>query len=214
MNPKKKNLIQKLQIAIHGLETDSVKYNWYNPCSCNCGIVAQSMLGMSMAELDKRIQVPFSSKNLRQYLIINQNDSLECSWRNAVKAYCPMTGKPLDEIFSQLNEAGLSREDMCHLEYMTNPLILKKANIETTRMQDSLFGRLFKIYEPYSYYKQADNLIKYLSAWVEILKEETAPDSDLDKSIDELRSIEINAVAEDNFELAIKVRDKISSIKV
>lgn len=228
MKTRKENLIENLQIAVRSLENGSIYYNWHQQESCNCGVVAQSMLGVSPSNLKNKFLTKTESGDscniFNKALMANtlnitgkeDREKVDASWRTAVKAYCPMTGAPLVDVFNELYEAGLSREDICHLEYMTNPLILKKSGIDATNKKiyrKGFINSILKKYDVEYYYKSPKNLAKYLTAWVEILKE--TPDDTKIKTndIDELRSMEINYVASQEFEKAAKIRDQIASIK-
>lgn len=237
---KKEKLISSLKIVIEGLSTDTVKYDWNYSASCNCGLVAQAILGCTRAELQNRASQEnvFDKEELKRVLGISGDaDNVEASWRNAVKAYCPLTGLPLKRIFQDLEAAGLSKYDIAHLEYMNNPAILAKAKLATTReaskdvfdrtevvphknallrffgatMEVTVYKKEAYIAPDNRYHRNQDNLIKYLTAWVAIL-EESMPTTG--ESIEELHEQKLVAEANENYELAATLRDKISFAKI
>lgn len=125
---KKQGLIKSLKIAITALENDTVYYNWQEHHSCNCGIVAQAATGMSSGEiweLFSPLQLGKKNKTKKQL-----------TWKSATHIYCTITGQTEEEIFKKLFKAGLSAEDIVHLEYLENPAILKRAGltIDVTRI--------------------------------------------------------------------------------
>src|SRR5271165_6450143 len=110
MNAKKQKLIKALNLAINALKNDTVHYSWQHQNSCNCGIVAQAILGKNKQQINSlwaNVETKLEEINIKEY-----------TWRNGVKHLCPITGEPLVDVFSKLFESGLSKEDIVHLEYM------------------------------------------------------------------------------------------------
>lgn len=232
MNRKEK-LINSLNIAIKSLQNDTVLYEWNKQSSCNAGIVAQAVLDKTPEELTE----------MRKSIFKIIPDEIEKTWKNAVKYGCSVTGKSMFEIITQLSEAGLTKEDIVHLEYLENPAILEKSGIEkenvysnvkvrdekieTVVPHSNFFKRMLgktetsitvkPIYEqqifgtiyPKEYYRKKENLIKYLSAWVTILKEEPVMKTESTN----LEAQLLNAVANEDYELASKIRDSIRTLE-
>jgi len=232
MNRKEK-LINSLNIAIKSLQNDTVLYDWNKQSSCNAGIVAQAVLDKTPEELTK----------MRTSIFKNIPEKTDLTWKNAIKYGCSVTGKSMFEIITQLSEAGLTKEDIVHLEYLENPAILEKSGIEketiyrevkvrdekieTVVPHSNFFKRMLgktetsvtvkPIYEkqiietkyPEGYYTKKENLVKYLSAWVTILKEE--PEMKTEST--NLEAQLLNAVANEDYELASKLRDSIRTLE-
>jgi|ERR1700733_684153 len=145
------NKIETLKATIINLE-NGMEYGWYNGSCCNCGVVATTILG-------KNSVINF----LNSPLI----DPLE---RGAFSryAYCMTTNLPLPLVFLKLKDAGFSHQDLLHLEYLGNKEILDKMGQEQYIRHEQEF-----VLETISTsYKDRNNLISYLKAWVEILEEE------------------------------------------
>lgn len=229
---KKEKLINSLNIAISSLKNDTILYDWREQSSCNAGIVAQAVLNKTPQEITE----------LRRSLFKEIPEKVDKTWKNAIKHGCSVTGKSMFEIINQLREAGLSKEDIVHLEYLENPAILERSGIEkisiykTVKTGDkkievlkrhsnffkAMLGKkeigykLEPVYEnvldkqeyPKNYYSGKKNLIKYLTAWVSILKEEPVMESQSTN----LEAQLLNAVADENYELASELRDKINNI--
>jgi hypothetical protein len=235
---KKNNLIKSLNVAIRALETDSTNYKWQTHTQCNCGVVSQAVLGLSVDDLEDKI---FRSKLFAHKNFDSKDDGgrgREKTWKNAVQTWCPIANKPLKTIFTELGEAGLSPEDICHLEFMENKAILAKSGIELAHTvtkqievgrqyvpSTTFWGKLFRkkvsvpVYETKTetdldidYYSKKENLIKYLKAWVKILKEEREPiEDDLSNyHINELNERLLVAVADEDYVSAAMLRDAIS----
>lgn len=231
---KKIHLIESLKIAIHSLESDVIKYKWSEQSSCNAGVVSQAVLGLSKDEIEELRKPVFD-------LLENESEknrlNIDPTWKNAIQYTCPITGKGMPKIFQDLEDAGLSRFDIAHLEYMDNPAILAESTIEKEKFQKgnrvvgqreeeyiktSWFGLVKEkkhktvditepVYEeryPTNYYREKTNLIKYLSAWVRILEREDVTYDETDR--ESLEASLIVAVAEDNFEKAVEIRDLIA----
>ena len=223
---KKEHLIKSLSIAIEALENDTIYYNWRKQDSCNMGIVSQAVLGISTEELHTK----------RKKIFDNIPDDVSCTWKNAVKYGCPLTGKSNFQIMEDLENAGLSKNDIVHLEYLDNPGILSQSEIskeyiekrieigsEEIRVKDksNFFKRIIgatkiekrSIYKtvreldyPPAYYAEKSNLIKYLKAWVKILKGETSLEGN---SKEVLEAQLLIAISEENFEKAAELQNQI-----
>jgi len=131
---KKENLINGLRRAITALKNDTIHYKWTNQESCNCGIVAQAILEKSSEEIKKDFS-PVLNKLVSLNEGKEEKDKLSRTWKNGVKYLCPITGESMYGIFNDLMAAGMSKSDIVHLEYMDNPAILAKSNIETVKPQ-------------------------------------------------------------------------------
>jgi hypothetical protein len=226
---KKEHLIKSLSIAIEALENDTIYYDWCKQDSCNMGIVSQAVLGISVNDL----------KLKRASIFNNIPKDIDVTWKNAVKYGCPLTGKSNFQIINDLENAGLSKNDIVHLEYLDNPGILSQSEIlkefvdkkieigeEEVRVKDesNFFKRIIgatkiekrPIYKtvreldyPPSYYTNKSNLIKYLKAWVKILK----GGSNLEENTKEnLEAQLLIAISEENFEKATELQNRIISL--
>lgn len=238
---KKQHLINSLKIAINALRNDIIHYDWANQSSCNAGIVSQAVLGKNSEEINKLSKSLF--KKIKDMKKEDPNLRIQATWKNAVKYSCSMTGKNMPEIVQDLQNAGISREDIVHLEYLENPAILALSGIERNKkiidveidgeyeMVDiphenrflAFFGFKQKKnmyvpkYErqvvdgeyPAEYYAKKENLIKYLVAWVSILEGET---NNLEQDVEKLEAKLLVAVAEENYEEAGCLRDKIANL--
>lgn len=234
MNRKEK-LISSLNIVINALENDTAHYNWIKQHSCNCGLVAQTVLNNSPHELAKRIEKEdIFNRELFKLKLDNDNNT----WKNAVKMWCPIAGKPMKQIFIDLEEAGLSKEDIVHLEYMDNPAILNLSGISKTKKstervnagtkripRTDFWGKVLGlskyenvyedrvIEETYNWWSEPKNLVKYLKAWVSILKENRESVNEVENlSNQELNERLLVAIAEEDYESAAMLRDEINKL--
>ncbi len=82
-------------------------YQWGHMGSCNCGNLAQEIAQLSKAEIHR-------------YAMQNSGD-----WNDQLIDYCPTSGYPMDLMVKKLLDAGLTLEELMHLERLSDPAILK-----------------------------------------------------------------------------------------
>jgi hypothetical protein len=234
---KRDKLIKSLKLAINALKNDTIHYEWHSQCSCNCGVVSQAVLGLSSLEVRKRISplITAINKKVEQYKALKKTPP-DRTWKNIVKFNCSITGKTNVQILSDLFDAGLTPEDICHLEFLENPAILKRSGIPRTGIitekvktgtkqtivkkgwfkkqvvTEDVFEQKTRNVENYlepNYYSQKENLIKYLVAWVSILEEETRPISEKSEKLD-LHEELLKEISNENYEKAAEIRDLIA----
>lgn len=207
MSTRKQKLIKALKLVINNLKNDTANYEWNHQSTCNCGLVAQAITNLSQHELAELSHSMFDELD-KKY---KDNKSTTISWQLAVKEYCPLTGEPLKDILKKLFQNGLTKEDMVHLEYMTNPAILKKSGIRVSKFP--YFGKFVGSFFPIKdYHSKQQNLILYLQAWVSILENEISIYANDTLSKIELEEKLLIVVADEDFEEAAKIRDLINKI--
>lgn len=243
---RKETLINGLRNAIEALKNDTINYDWSNQSSCNMGVVAQAVLEISPKELEKMNKTLFKPLNVfNAKRKAEGKDRIMPSWKNAVKYACPITGKNMPEIINILESKGMSRSDIVHLEFLENPAILELSGIkknESTRQikigvenkeipSKNWIYRLFgytemtevPVYESvteYSYeneyYQKKENVILYLSAWLNILTDENleikvkgSTDSNKETSVNLEKEL-LHAVADEDYEKAADLRDRLA----
>lgn len=115
---------------------DSRDYQWGHMGSCNCGFLAQEISSLSRREIHA--------------------SALERSgdWSNQLNEYCPTSGLLMDVIISSMLEAGFSRDDLVHLERLSDPAI-------TGRLPDGVHLQ----------FNVKNDVITYLSTWSDYLEE-------------------------------------------
>jgi len=88
--------------------SSGVKYNWSLMGSCNCGHLAQTITGLDSREIQSR--------------------ALERSgdWSDQVESYCSSSGLSLDDIFNAMLRVGMSKDDIKHLEHLSDPQVLER----------------------------------------------------------------------------------------
>jgi hypothetical protein len=232
---RKETLVNSLRVAVNALKNDTIYYDWNKQCSCNAGVISQAVLGITSDELEKKRKSLFSvisEKNEGRRS--EDKDYIDHTWKNAVQYGCPITGKNMPEIVRDLEAAGLTREDIVHLEYLENPAILEASTIEKVktvvgknqvgtikeeRTRKKFLGLIKEtymeevpvyenVYEekyPAKYFMKKENVIKYLSAWIKILTENV----NYSDNRNELEANLLNAVAEERYEDAAEIRNRL-----
>lgn len=117
---------------------DGAFFQWSNMGGCNCGHLAQTVTKLSKAEIHAR--------------------ALEKAgdWSQQSIDYCPDSGYPIDHVISSLLELGLNREDLAHLE----------------RLSDSRVLRRLPLGERDLTYTSREDSIRYMNAWADLLEEQ------------------------------------------
>ena len=130
-------LIAALRRTSGNLEKNA-PYQWGHMGSCNCGHLAQELTHLSKKEIHGRA--------LR---------SRSGDWNEQLIDYCPTSELPLDEVISEMLIAGLDREDLMHLEKLSDPKILS----------------LLPSDQRYLYHNKRADVILYLETWAKMLEE-------------------------------------------
>ena len=114
-------------------------YSWGHFGSCNCGHLAQTITHRSPAEIH-RIAVERAA-----------------NWGELAVDHCPSTGYPADHVVEAMLELGLTREELAHLEELTDPRVLGQLPRESRHLRRN----------------DRAHLILYLETWADLLAETT-----------------------------------------
>jgi hypothetical protein len=82
-------------------------YQWSHFGHCNCGHLAQTVTRLSAAEIHRRAFVELTE------------------WSEIPEDFCPTTGLRLDFILDRFRELGLDRNDLRHLEDLSDLVVLR-----------------------------------------------------------------------------------------
>ncbi len=117
-------------------------YRWTNQGACNCGHLAQTLTSQSREELH-RIALQKAG-----------------DWSEHAVDYCPTSGLPIDHVLTTMFDAGLTPEDLVHLERLSDPQVLATLPLG----------------ERYLDYRQRDDVVRYLRAWAALVDVRDAAD--------------------------------------
>lgn len=141
-NPK---LIEALRNTIQKLE-NGADYQWGHMGKCNCGHLAREL-------------TEYSAAKIHEYALKIKRGA----WADQEADFCPTSKMPMDILISSLLNAGLEREDLRHIEELSEPKVLA-----TLPLGQKYFRRNMR-----------EDVVKYFTIWVEILVNEWANQVDL-----------------------------------
>lgn len=161
-------LISALRDTALRLADRSVTYRWSHFAHCNCGHLAQTITGLAPSEIQERalrragdwaqqaerVEVPESAPDYGDRPALDEG-----CFEPERPEFCAATGMPLDTVLRAMFELGLSREDVAHLERLSDPAIRRRLG---TNLVDY----------PHN---QRDNVVAYLHAWADLLEEQLEP---------------------------------------
>ncbi len=133
-NPSLK-IIHALRQTATQLENGN-RYEWGHMGSCNCGNLAQTITSFSRAEIQK-------------YALEKRGD-----WSEQLIDYCPTSGLPMDLIIEKMMDFGFTRQDLRHLEWLSDTDILNKMGV-------SFLNRNLK-----------SDTIQYIKSWANLLEDQ------------------------------------------
>ena len=92
----------------------------------------------------------FSRKEIHEYAMRKYGD-----WTEQAFDYCGNSGITLDFVISTMLDSGLELKDIQHLEKVSDPHVLKKLPPEERNLK----------------HNKRDDVIKYMTAWADLLEE-------------------------------------------
>lgn len=131
-------LVRALRVTAERLARGA-EYRWTNMGACNCGHLAQTLTRRSKEEI----------------LWIAMDKAGE--WAEQAVEYCPDSGYPMDHIIGTMLEAGLSPDDIAHLEKLSCPRVLRALPVEL-RLTLS--------------FREREHVVQYLRTWADLLEAE------------------------------------------
>ncbi|GAA4827648.1 hypothetical protein GCM10023331_10610 [Algivirga pacifica] len=106
---------------------------------CNCGHLAQELTNYTQGEI-------------HHYAL----RAREGDWADQVAAFCPQSKLPMDLVITKMLEAGLTTDDLKHLERLTDPEILSYMGYGEAVLQ----------------HNRKEDVLRYMMAWANMLEEE------------------------------------------
>lgn len=135
-------------------EIKAGKYCWADASRCNCGVVAQQLLGCNSVQLHQKMR----------------SEDIVGSWGIRCRdRMCSSTGQPLGVVLDRLVEAGMSYNDIADLEMINNPDIRVRANLGMTVCGEDIRHR--PIFEEF----HRPETIAYMLAWADMIDEQLGP---------------------------------------
>jgi len=132
-------------------------YQWGHMGACNCGNLAQELTS-------------FSKEEIHSFAMQRCGD-----WNEQLVDYCPSSGIPMDLLIDKMCAAGLTVENLKHLEWLSDPRIL----------------RTLPEKERYLQHNNKKHVVKYFLAWAELLEQELLSEIHLDGMKDSKKDLEL-----------------------
>lgn len=129
-------LVHALRVTAERL-VSGAEYRWTHMGACNCGHLAQTLTRRPADEI-RRVAMDKAGE-----------------WAEQAVEYCPGSGYPIDHIIAAMLEAGLSPEDVGHLEKLSDPHVLRALPVEL-RLALS--------------YRERAHVVTYMRAWADLLE--------------------------------------------
>lgn len=120
-------LIEALRQSAKALETETIYYEWTEPACCSCGVLFCALLDISEHALEMRLPTRIGHAGT--------------NWTTTVGQHCTVTGKPVHELFQQLMAFGLTAQDIVQLEYLENPRVLARMDLQAPGKPESPVDR-------------------------------------------------------------------------
>ena len=128
-------LVDALRTTAARLEANA-PYAWGHHGACNCGHLVQTLCGLTPARIHR---------------VALERDG---DWEALANAYCPTSGYAIDDVISELVAAGLTIEDLGHLEKLDDPAVLAGLPGGSRWLRRNV----------------RDDVIAYLRAWASLLE--------------------------------------------
>ena len=130
-------LIDALRKSASRLQ-EGARYEWGHVGRCNCGHLVQTVAKTSDAE------------------IFRSFEGVLDEWTEHANEYCASTGQSVEHMFDQLAAVGFERQDIRHLEYLSDKRVLKRLPLDRRALRRNA---------------RAD-VVLYLSTMADLLEEE------------------------------------------
>lgn len=144
-------ILPYLREYVRVLENNAAPYDWTDYTRCNVGLMAQVVTQKSGSEIKA-----CATNDFKDYIANSKKRDGEptMEWRRIINYYCGVTNKPMTGVVGELQKAGFSNEEICQLEFTSNPRICKKAELETCPD-----------------YTDKEVLLMYTKAWIALIQE-------------------------------------------
>jgi len=113
-------------------------YNWCHMGRCNCGHIAQTVTSLSPAKI-------------HEMALLKSGD-----WRDQSIEHCTSTGYTIDHIIETILSFGLTRQDLAHIERLSDNRVLNRMDVERRIHLD---------------YRNREDVIHYMRTWANLIEE-------------------------------------------
>lgn len=134
-------LIRALRTTAQRLQAGSA-YKWSHFGQCNCGNLAQTITQLTPEQV---YRAAFERSG---------------DWGQQALEFCPTSGYPMDFVLARLFELGLEREDVRHLERLSDGRVLKRLGLQELA------------------HNKRENVVLYMNAWADLLEDALPVEAD------------------------------------
>ncbi|MCC5933440.1 MAG: hypothetical protein LAT75_02920 [Candidatus Cyclonatronum sp.] len=131
-------LIDTLRETAKRLEAGA-DYNWCHMGRCNCGHLAQTITRLSPAEI-------------HEMALLKAGD-----WSTQSVEHCTSTGYTIDHIIETMLELGLTRQDIVHIERLSDQRVLVRIPLERRKVMN---------------HKNREDVVLYMRSFADMLEDE------------------------------------------
>lgn len=137
MKEEKSELVDALRTTADRL-SGGARYEWGHMGRCNCGHLVQTLTEKTDREIVESIDF-----EMRE-------------WTEHAQERCELTGHKVDALFDTLDEVGFGRDDVIHLENLTDPKVLQRLPDQQRHLRRN----------------QVDHVTLYMNTLADVLEEE------------------------------------------
>jgi hypothetical protein len=157
-------LVAALRETALRLGSDGVVYRWSHFGHCNCGHLAQTVTRRPAREIYEAAFVRSGDwgQQARDLDLPDYGDRPaldEGALEREAPELCSATGAPLEQVLAEMYAAGLDREDIDHLEDLSDGAVLRHLGASTTGLVR---------------HARAD-VVRYLAGWADLLESRLSP---------------------------------------
>ncbi|MFO0745999.1 MAG: hypothetical protein U1F43_10035 [Myxococcota bacterium] len=127
------SLADALRVTAHRLAADATPYRWTHQGRCNCGHLAQT--------LTSRDAPSIHAAGLE----------VDGDWSEHARGFCPTSGLAIDAILATMFDAGVTPDELVHLERLSDPRVLRRLGVSVLD------------------YRERGDVVRYLEAWAALV---------------------------------------------
>ena len=127
-------------------------YRWTHMGSCNCGHLAQTVTRLPKEEIHRLALEKAGNwgEQAREYREYRPPGGIKGG------EYCPTSGYPIDHVLTALFELGLDRDDIWHLERLSDPDVLRRLPLGERDLDC----------------RDREDTVLYMRTWADLLEDE------------------------------------------
>lgn len=154
------NKLEALKKTLHDLKAGTIEYNWNSCESCNCGVVARTLLNGERVFKNGFGDSPSVKSDEFGKGIFS------------AQAHCMVIDLPLPKVFQALKDAGFTHQELVHLEFLSSRDIISGMDKFSSVRIAAACNALFETMTCDTAYNKKEYLISYLESWIRLLEKD------------------------------------------